>query len=461
MAMKTPTVLVAEGNDGLRQTIKEGLARQGHEVLEASDRAGLLAGIRERSPDLVIVGSSPELRWSGPDVAQEIRREDRWVPLISIVTESTEELAINALRAGFVDYFKQPISLDELVLSVNRSLADSLGRIASINYETSPPGSLEGPRMIGDSQTVRAIMAHIAKVALTDSTVLITGETGTGKELAAELIHRNSPRRHKPLVRINCAAIPDSLLESELFGHERGAFTGAHASHDGKLKAAHGGTAFFDEIGDMSPYAQAKILRVIETKEACRVGGDKSVPLDIRVSAATNQDVEALMAAGKFRSDLYFRLNVVRIHLPPLRDRRQDIPALIAHYIQDLNRRPGMRIAGVTPDALEALVQYDWPGNVRELRNLLEATAVEVSSGHIRPGDLPRHVRRCLWRTQVPAEGDGASSERDRLLSALFLANWNKCKAAQNLHWSRMTLYRKMAKYQVVRGGKTGAQSKA
>jgi len=243
------------------------------------------------------------------------------------------------------------------------------------------------------------------------------------------------------------------LLESELFGYERGAFTGAQASRDGKLKLADGGTAFFDEIGDMSPYAQAKVLRVIETKEAYRVGGTRSVPLNFRLIAATNQDLEPLVAQGKFRKDLFFRLNVVRIHLPPLRQRRHDIPPLVDHYIRDLNRRLGVAITGVTAAALEALVRYDWPGNVRELKNLLEALAVDRPSGKIFRTKLPEHVRQ--WsRESEEAEPDYENaSERDRVLSALFSTNWNKWKAAERLHWSRMTLYRKMAKYQITRSG--------
>ena len=303
--------------------------------------------------------------------------------------------------------------------------------------------------MIGESPPMREIRAYIGRVASTDSNVLITGETGTGKELVAKLIHRNSPRRQSPFVAINCAAIPDTLLESELFGYERGAFTGAYSSKEGKLKFANGGTVFFDEIGDMSPYLQAKILRAIDTREIQRLGG-RSILLDVRVITATNQDLEGLMTEGKFRKDLYFRLNVVKIHLPPLRDRKQDIPPLINYYLAEFNRRFGREVEGFTEEAIQYLLDYDWPGNVRELKNLLEAIFVDLPSRRISFVDLPEQLRKHLRATD-----DLPRDERDRLLSTLFSTNWNMSKAAQKLHWSRMTIYRKMAKYHIVRSSKT------
>jgi transcriptional regulator with PAS, ATPase and Fis domain len=283
------------------------------------------------------------------------------------------------------------------------------------------------------------------QVAQTDSNVLITGETGTGKQLVAEMIHRNSLRRDRAFVCINCAAIPDTLLESELFGYERGAFTGAFSLKEGWLKAANGGTAFFDEIGDMSHYAQAKILRTIETKELQRLGAQKSIALNLRVIAATNQDLEGLMSEGKFRKDLYFRLNVARVHLPPLRDRKEDIPLLLQHYIRELNLRFGREIEGFTDEALECLLQYSWPGNIRELKNLVEAIFVSLPSRRISVMDLPQHFIK-----QLRIREDCPQGERDRLLAALLSTNWNMSKAAQKLQWSRMTVYRKVAKYRIL-----------
>lgn len=456
--MDKPVILIVEGDEGLRRSLAALLLGHGLEVLDTPDRTEALHWVRRRSLDLVVVGSSPDGTWDGVEVAQAIRREERTLPLILITATSTESLAIAALKAGISDYFKRPVSFDELMATVTRCLDGSMRSLLSHEGGADP---LQGQRMVGESRVVRAIMAHISKVASTDSTVLITGETGTGKELVAELIHETGPRRGKPLVRINCAAIPDSLLESELFGYERGAFTGAHTAHAGKLELANGGTAFFDEIGDMTPYAQAKVLRVIETKEAFRLGGNKRVPLDIRVIAATNQDLEPLAATGKFRQDLYFRLNVVRIRLPPLRERREDIPLLVDHYVRDLNRRLGVAVTAVTAAALEALVRYEWPGNVRELKNLLEALVVDRPKGRIFCSNLPNHVRRWSRDLEAPESKDEATSERDRVLAALFRANWNKCKAAEQLHWSRMTLYRKMAKHQITRWDSTEASKRA
>jgi transcriptional regulator with PAS, ATPase and Fis domain len=239
------------------------------------------------------------------------------------------------------------------------------------------------------------------------------------------------------------------LLESELFGYEKGAFTGASTGSEGKLKLADGGSIFFDEIGDMSPYAQAKILRAVETREVYRLGGKRRIPLNVRVLAATNHDLEQLVAQGQFRKDLYFRLNVARIHLPPLRERREDIVPLCQHYLYRLNQRFGRQVEGFTDEALARLIRYDWPGNIRELKNLLEAVLVTDPAQRISLADLPEPFRRHFTATAHTPQ-----DERQRLLAALFSTNWNVSKAAQQLHWSRMTLYRKLEKYRIVKGGK-------
>src|SRR5262249_7085926 len=288
-----------------------------------------------------------------------------------------------------------------------------------------PPTSL-----IGSSLAIWKVKTYLRKVAQTDSHVLITGETGTGKELAAQYIHRHSSRSAKPLVTINCAAIPDGLLESELFGYERGAFTGATSSYCGKLKLADGGTVLFDEIGDMSPYAQAKILRVIETREVYPLGGRRSVPLDIRIIAATNRDLERQVSRNEFRPDLYFRLNVARVELPPLRERKDDIPLLIDHCMQKFSTRFGRGIKGFSKEASELLLRYDWPGNVRELMNFVERIFIDPPVEKIDVCDLPEPMR-----SPSSSLRDGAPAERELLLYTLSQTNWNKSQAAQQLHW--------------------------
>jgi DNA-binding NtrC family response regulator len=301
--------------------------------------------------------------------------------------------------------------------------------------------------IVGEGLSIRRTCAEIDKAAGTDLNVLITGETGTGKELAAERIHQRSRRSGHPFVSINCAAIPAGLLESELFGYERGAFTGANASRDGKLAFARGGTVFLDEIGDMDLYSQAKILRAIESRQVQRLGGHRDIPLDIRIVAATNQNLEELAAQGRFRQDLYFRLNVMRIHLAPLRERLEDLPALVHHILDELNAASGRAAVEIDPDILARLPGYLWPGNVRELRNVIESAFAVCSSGRIERRDLPAQM---LEKLRISP--DATDVERDRVLHALTSSHWNKSEAAKLLHWSRMTLYRKMTRHGIAPG---------
>jgi DNA-binding NtrC family response regulator len=317
---------------------------------------------------------------------------------------------------------------------------------------TAQTGALDGGnRLVGSSPQMQSVRADIWCLAACSSNVLVTGETGTGKELVADLIHRNSNRAPGPLVSINCAAIPDDLLESELFGCERGAFTGAVVRRDGKLKHADGGTIFFDEIGDLSLHAQAKILRAIENREAPRLGGKEAVRFDARVIAATNGDLDQMSEENRFRKDLLYRLSVACIHLPPLRERREDIPELVLAFVQELNGRFGRSIQRPDSASLELLRGHEWPGNIRELRNVLEAAYIRLPPGPVERLQVPAHLLRV--RRRLPAsetQAAPARSERDRLRDTLAATNWNKSRTARNLQWSRMTLYRKMAKYQIM-----------
>jgi DNA-binding NtrC family response regulator len=301
--------------------------------------------------------------------------------------------------------------------------------------------------MIGSSAVMCGLKHDMARVAKSSSTVLITGETGTGKELAAEFIHRYSHRCKKAFVCINCAAIPESLLESELFGHTKGAFTGADQYRDGLFVSANGGTIFLDEIGDMSLCAQAKILRVIEKREVCRVGSNRGVQLDIRFVAATNHDLEVMSDHGAFRKDLFYRLNVARIHLPPLRERPEDIPSLLRHYSSDFRNESGGAPPEFSDDSLRCLQAYGWPGNIRELKNMVESLFLKDLPQKIEVENLPRHLRGLIEN-----KADLPQQERSELLAALFSAKWNKSEAAKRLRWSRMTLYRKIAKYHIAEG---------
>ena len=291
---------------------------------------------------------------------------------------------------------------------------------------------------------MRALRGYLPKVARSSASVLITGETGTGKERVAEAVHALSPRKKEPFVPVNCAALPDTLIESELFGHAKGAFTGAIASRSGRAADAHQGTLFLDEIGEMQAGAQAKLLRFLETGEVDRIGASRPQRVDVRIVAATNQDLEDLVADGRFRMDLYYRLNVARIELPSLRERPDDIELFLDSFIAALNARDGCCVSGADPELLQCLESYDWPGNVRELRNLVEAVFIDPPEGPLRVEHLPpafRHLAEGYRRVN--------SNERDRLVDALRATNWNKTEAARALKLSRMTLYRKMAKYKL------------
>jgi transcriptional regulator with PAS, ATPase and Fis domain len=301
---------------------------------------------------------------------------------------------------------------------------------------------------------VSALRLQIARAGRCSSNVLITGETGTGKELVAELIHENSARRHGPFVSLNSTAIPDTLLESELFGYERGAFTGAQHAHEGKLALGNSGTVFFDEIGDTIASVQAKLLRALDGKQIFRLGSNKPVPLDIRVLAATNQNLEEAVEARRFRRDLFYRLNVIRVDLPALRDRLEDIPLLAAHFITVLNRTFGAAVRRLSDAAIDAMLAHDWPGNIRELKNVLELAFVNLPNPATEVAELPAHFgRRATYLEQVSA------SERDRVIRALAATNWNKTKAADRLQWSRMTLYRKLTRYRIATPGSGRADS--
>jgi DNA-binding NtrC family response regulator len=448
MLMTKPAILIVEPQASVRQHLKTLLLPCGYSVLEALEATDAIAIVQRRPPDLMLVNASLRGARDGLALAQRVRQQDNTMRLILLTANGCEELAVAALRAGINDYVKLPTAPEALLSRVRVQLSSLHRPSVSVPGGPTTAGRPYRACLVGDSSPMRQIKAYIEKVGASDSNVLITGETGTGKELVAELIQRASSHRPRPFVCINCAAIPDTLLESELFGYERGAFTGANTASEGKMKLADGGSIFFDEIGDMSPYGQAKILRAIESQEIYPLGGKRRIPVNVRVLAATNHDLEQSVAQGQFRKDLYFRLNVARIHLPPLRERRDDIVPLCQFYLRDLNQRFGRGVEGFTDEALACLIRHDWPGNVRELKNLLEATFVNDPGQRITLADLPESFRRRFSGNGYPAQ-----DERQRLLSALFSTNWNVSKAAQQLHWSRMTLYRKLGKYHIVKGG--------
>jgi DNA-binding NtrC family response regulator len=405
-------------------------------VIATPDQAAIHVG--RRAADAVIVAAGQEDTFRATGYLQQLRSVFSHPRYLFLATVGSEDLAIAAFRSGAEAYLREPWSIAELVATMRPMLPHSSPALTPL---------AGGERLIGDSAAMMHLRYQLKRVAPTNSNVLILGETGTGKELAAQLLHLNGSRSKRPFVCLNTAAIPDALMENELFGHERGAFTGATEAQPGKLAAANGGTVFLDEIGDVGLPIQAKLLRALESRAIHRLGGTRSVPLDVRVIAATNQNLDEAVAAGRFRRDLYYRLNVVRVELPPLRARPEDVPLLVSHYLRQLNRELGTSVRGLSPRGVEMLCSYHWPGNVRELRNVIEALLVNLDPHTTGIVDVPPEVMR-----QLAVAVTAPTSERERLLNALTATKWNKSKAARQLRCSRMTLYRKIHRYDIRAG---------
>ncbi len=436
-----PTVLPAGLEDKCFERIAGQCSSSRLGVMPQVQVTSLVKWIQSKPPALIVLGANGKRTDDGLAIVRKIRSIHNSLPIILISRHSSEARAISALRAGVTDYFKYPIPYPQLFSSISRLASPRSNSIGAHHAR----GNCSKVMIIGRSAAMQDIKSYLAKVAGTTSTVLITGETGTGKGLAAEYVHQNSMRATKKLVTVNCAALPEGLAESELFGHEKGAYTGAVTGSQGKFAQANSGTLFLDEISDMSPHIQAKILHTIERKVVYPLGGSTSLPLDVRIIAATNQEPEQLIDQGRFRKDLYYRLNIARVHLPPLRKRPEDIPALIANGIAVYNQRFNRNIQGLTADAMTCLMHYDWPGNVRELMNLLEAVYVNSPNKQIDYAQLPPYFLNQFERTYGRPQ-----SERRAIIATLFETNWNKSRAARKLKWSRMTLYRKMARYNIV-----------
>lgn len=389
----------------------------------------------DRTPDLLIVQLLPDRDCPGARAIRELREQNQKLRVIVISPTASAEITQQAVRLRVDDFFTLPAQAEAFKVSVAALLAGQEAPIRSFDHE---------PVLIGESKSMVALHRYVARVAMTDSNVLILGETGTGKELVAELIHKTGARSDKPFVAVNAAAIPDSLFESELFGYEKGAFTGAYNKSQGKLRQAHCGTIFFDEIGDIASSAQAKLLRAIESHEVFPLGATRGSRIDVRLIAATNRNIDDLVVSQEFRQDLFYRLDVVRIEMPALRDNREDIPKLLNHFVATFNRRFGRQVKGFQAEAAELLNLYAWPGNIRQLRNLVEACFVNTTSDYLGICDFPSH-----FRAELESKLD--LSSRTGLIRALRACNWNISHAAWRLHCSRMTVYRRMARYQISR----------
>jgi DNA-binding NtrC family response regulator len=378
---------------------------------------------------LAVLGGSTDADTDGLDW---VLADAPAIPKILVDPCGSKERAVRALRLGFSDYVDWPSDVDELWTILRRQISDCE---TALRVEAGDSGSI-----LFASALMRERVDYARRVAAAYCSVLLCGETGTGKELFAEFIHTESDRRAKPLLRLNCAALPEHMVEAELFGYQRGAFTGATHAFPGRLVLAHEGTLFLDEIGDLAPAAQAKVLRAVETGEVTALGASATRKVDIRIIAATNQPLEHLVEAKQFRADLFFRLNIARIDVPPLRARSEDIPLLFNHFLRLCTTRSGRPLPDINPDVIAALLAYAWPGNVRELRNVVEGALIACPAGLLTLEALPEAMR---GRTGNSAEAD----ERRRVVSALMQTRWNKSDAARLLNWSRMTLYRKISRY--------------
>jgi DNA-binding NtrC family response regulator len=453
------TVLVIEDDRSQREALQEILAAEGYEVETAPDGETGLARLQETGFEVVLTDLAlPGL--GGMEVLKYLVRHRPEALCIIITGYATIKNSVTAMRLGAYDYLAKPVDPQELRLVVKRALEHNKLKQENLQLKKQLCKRFGFTNIIGASPAITRMFDLVRKVADTDATVLILGESGTGKELIARAIHYNSPRRQGPLIPVNCAAIPEELLESELFGHERGAFTHAVRTRIGRFEQANGGTIFLDEIADMSPSLQVKILRVLQDRAFERIGGVKTIRVDIRVIAATNQDLEDMVSQGRFREDLFYRLNVIPVLVPPLRERTSDIPLLASHFLQEFSRKKKKPLKRLGPKVMDFLLRYDWPGNVRELENLMERLVILSEGEVVGVSDLPERFGAPVppasgpELTNFPHQGVNLTHavqefERQLILQALEKSNWVKTKAARLLRLNRTTLIEKMKKQKI------------
>jgi len=457
--MPKSRILVIDDESAIRDSLRMTLEYEGYEFLGAATGQEGLALAERDAPDLVLLDvKMPGM--DGIDVLERLRSLNDQLPIVVISGHGTISTAVEATKKGAWDFIEKPFASERILVSLRnaldqRQLRDenrSLKKAVEVRHQ-----------MVGESPVLKQIMAAISRAAPTNATVLITGESGVGKELVARTIHRNSLRSRERFVQVNCAAIPEELIESELFGHEKGSFTGATEKQVGKFEQADRGTIFLDEIGDMSAKTQAKVLRVLQEGEVERLGSARTIKVDVRVIAATNKNLEEEIEKGQFREDLYFRLAVIPIHVPPLRERPEDVPLLVRHYMESFSRENNARQKRITPSAMDVLQRYRWKGNIRELRNTIERLYIMTGGDTIDVADLPSAVRSpagvAAARPAASGDADTAkagtlrefkdSAERTYLVQKLRENGWNISKTAEAIDTPRSNLYKKLEQYQI------------
>ncbi|MDD2273263.1 MAG: sigma-54 dependent transcriptional regulator [Desulfuromonadaceae bacterium] len=453
------SILIVDDEKGQRDILNLILKKDGYDVVDVPGVREALAQLEKREFDLIMTDLQMQGQ-SGLDLLDKVLADDPQQCIIMMTAHGSVDSAVEAMRKGAFDYLEKPLERDNLILTLQRAF-ERIGLVRENRVLQKRVQSIATiPNMQGEHPKIKEVFRIIAKIAPSNSTVLIVGESGTGKELISRAIHEGSPRRDKPFIAINCAAIPDTLIESELFGHEKGSFTGADAREIGIFEAADGGTVFLDEIGEMNVAMQAKLLRAIQEKEIRRVGGKVNIGLDVRVVSATNKDLEQEIKKGTFREDLYYRLNVIRVNLPPLRERGSDIKTLAEFFLEKYSKAAGITLDGISKQALKLLMNYTWPGNVRQLESVIERSILMAESNYIEPEDLPSEITACASLAgginfDLPAEGiDFEELEKGLIIKAMERAEWVIGKAAPLLGMSYKTLQYRLDKFEIERPDK-------
>ncbi len=441
-------ILIIDDEKNIREGLAEYLSGDGYQATTAGDGVEGMRAVESGDIDMVITDlRMPKL--SGREVLRSIASKYPGIPVIVLTGHGTIEEAVEAMRAGAYDFLTKPVNLEYLSLLVRRAF--EAGELSRKNRELQDQVEMQRgtSSIIGKSEAMKKVFELVRRVAPTRASVLVTGDSGVGKELVADAIHNLSPRRDGPLVKVHCAALAESLLESELFGHEKGAFTGAQARKRGRFELAHEGTLFLDEIGEINQSVQIKILRVLQERKFERVGGESTVEVDVRIVAATNRDLRKEIEEGRFREDLYYRLNVVHIHIPPLKERRDDIPLLAMSFLREFSQENGKDLTGFDPKARQALYSYPWPGNVRELRNCIESAVVMASGSLLTVDDLPPGigVSGDGQDVRIPLGSSLPEAERIIIRETLAAQGGNKSRTAEILGIGRKTLYQKIEEY--------------